>query len=91
MEDRIDEYMIRLKRRDGTHLHFFSMRPVCRLIWWRDLKAKIVIKTEKFECNSVCDDAVDTKDYFVGKPTLLLNPRFTYRQTSKQNNYHRQS
>ena len=38
-----------------------------------------MIETEKFECNSICDDAVDIKDYLVGKPTLLLNPRFNHR------------
>jgi hypothetical protein len=43
-----------------------------------------MIETEKLECNSVCDDAVDMKDYLVGKPTLLLNTRFNNRQKSNR-------
>jgi hypothetical protein len=50
-----------------------------------------MIKTEKFVCKSVCDDAVDIEDYLVGKPTLLLNSRFNHRQTSKQKINHRQT
>jgi len=38
-----------------------------------------MIETKKFVCNSICDGAVDIKDYPVGKPMSLLNPCFNHR------------